>query len=87
MAGLRFTIHLDGFIPEDLNGIEVAGIKIPIEFAQNIPQIRLKVREIKAFVASMERKLQGEDLILNANYHVCYHNELPFKSCDLAQEI
>lgn len=87
MAGLRFTIHLDGFIPEDLEGTEVAGIKIPTEFATKIPAIREEVHSIKEFVGSMQRVLGNEVLTLSATYHICYHDEEPPTPCEPVQDI
>jgi len=87
LAGLRFQIHLDGFIPEDSKGTLVAGIKIPTAFATKIPVIRSKVHDVKDFVASMERVLSGEELSLTAKYHICYHNETPPQPCEAEQDI
>lgn len=81
MAGLRFEIHLDGFIPEDLSGILVAGIKIPTAFATKIPAIRAEVQDIKAFVGNMNRKLGGQNLSLSATYQICRHDEIPVQPC------
>lgn len=80
-------INLDGFIPEDPAGTLVVGIKIPTAFAEKIPAIRDKVRNVKDFVASMNRVLAGENLSLKATYHICYHNETPGKPCKQEQDI
>lgn len=87
MAGLRFEIHLDGFIPENESGVLVGGIKIPKSFAEKIPTIRQKVRDIKEFVGSTNRKLGGENLILQATWHICFHNEQVNKPCPAGEEI
>lgn len=87
MAGLRFQIILDGFIPEDLTGTLVAGIKIPTTFATKIPAIRQEVQDVKAFIGSMNRTLGGEVLTLKTTYHICYHDENPTKPCETEQDI
>jgi len=87
MAGLRFQIIFDGFLPEDPDGTLVAGIKIPTAFAVKIPAIKDKVHDVEAFVASMNRVLGGEELALSATYHICYHDETPHKPCEPKQEI
>jgi len=87
MAGLRFMIVLDGFIPESSTGVEVAGVKIPTAFASKIPAIRAEVRSIKTFVGTMNRTLGGQELSLSAKYHICYHDEDPTKPCEPARDI
>ena len=87
MSGLRFQIHLEGFIPEDPTGTLVAGIKIPTAFASKIPVIKSEVQSVKAFVGSMNRTLGGEELSLKATYHQCFHDEVPFKPCEPEQDI
>ena len=87
MAGIRFQITLDGFIPEDPNGVQIAGVKIPIVFAEKIPAFRTKVHDIKDFMANMKRVLSGEKLQFKATYHKCFHDEIPPKQCESEQEI
>ena len=87
MAGLRFQIHLDGFIPEDENGVLMGNIKIPKSFAEKIPAIRDKVRDVKAFIGSTNRKLGGENLMLQATFHECFHDETPTRPCKKGTEI
>jgi len=87
MAGLRFQIIMDGFIPEDPTGTLVAGIKIPKAVASKIPAIRAEVQDIKVFIGNMNRTLGGEDLSLKATYHQCFHDEIPSKPCEPEQEI
>ena len=87
MAGLRFQIILDGFIPEDPTGTLVAGVKIATAVAHKIPAIRAEVQDVKAFVANMNRTLRGEELSLKATYHQCFHDETTPKPCGIEQEI
>jgi len=85
MAGLRIQIYLDGFIPEDSDGVLVAGVKIDPAVAAKIPAVRAKVQNIKTFVGNMDRTLGSEQLSLSATLHICRHDEgLP---CDAPQDI
>ena len=85
MAGLRFTLDL--FVAEDLTGTLVAGIKIPTALAIRIPAIRQAVRDLKAYATKINEGTANEEMTVKAVFHICRHNESPYKPCEPEQEI
>ena len=83
MAGLRFTLDL--YIPEDSDGTEVAGVKIPSVLAENLPTIRSAIRQLKGFARRINEGKDNEEMTIRAAYHICRHEDgLP---CEPEQEI
>ena len=80
MAGIRF--QLDLFIPEDLTGTLVAGIKIPTALATKVPVIRDAIRQLKAYAVKINAGKDNEEMTVKASYHICHHDETPTKPCE-----
>ena len=83
MSGLRFSLDL--YIPESPTGTLVAGVKIPTAIATQIPDIRTKIRALKAYAAKINAGLPNEEASVKASFHICRHDV--GEPCDLEVDI
>jgi len=86
MAGLRYQI--DGFIPEDPNGVLVPslGIKLPQTVVNHLPTLRDELRAIKSFTRKINEGYANEEATVRFTYHICKHDEANPQPC-VEQEI
>ena len=85
MPGLRFRIDL--YVPEDLDGTLVLGVKIPKTLATRLPAIRLALRDLKSFARRINTGTDAEEMTVRATYHICTHEESLLQPCTPDQDI
>jgi len=61
--------------------------RTPAQVNSEFPQLLPAIRAAKSKASKINEGLANEEMTVSASYHICHHDEIPSKPCELEKEI